>query len=119
MPECLGDATIAAYVDGALDRAAIGRVDRHIDGCATCREQLSAVAASPVLHSFVSDSAPTEVAPDAPTEPAAPRTGGPAPGSVLGRYIVEAVIGRGGMGVVVRARDPELDRAVAIKLVDP
>src|SRR5690349_23050690 len=35
--------------------------------------------------------------------------------SQLGSYIIECEIGRGGMGVVYRARDPRLDRLVAIK----
>ncbi len=33
----------------------------------------------------------------------------------VGRYVVDAEIGRGGMGVVYRGRDPELGRDVAIK----
>jgi tetratricopeptide (TPR) repeat protein len=122
--DCLGDSTIAAYVDGELDRDAIGRVDRHIDGCESCRGQLSAVAVAPVLRSFVATDtvavsrAPTEVA--AGTYPGtAAGSADPEPGSALGRYVVDAVIGRGGMGVVVRAYDPELDRRIAIKLVDP
>ncbi|MBX7081589.1 MAG: serine/threonine-protein kinase [Nannocystaceae bacterium] len=43
--------------------------------------------------------------------------GVPPPGTVLGRYVVDALIGRGAMGVVVRAYDPELDRTVALKLL--
>jgi serine/threonine protein kinase len=35
----------------------------------------------------------------------------------LGRYLVEQVIGGGGMAVVYRARDEELDRPVAIKVL--
>ncbi len=41
------------------------------------------------------------------------------PGEVVGRYVVERPIGAGGMGVVSLARDPELHRAVVIKLVHP
>lgn len=37
----------------------------------------------------------------------------------IGRYVLEAEIGRGGMGVVYRARDPELERLLAIKIVRP
>lgn len=37
----------------------------------------------------------------------------------LGPYIVEDVIGRGGMGIVLRAIDPKLNRVVAIKVLSP
>jgi WD40 repeat protein len=37
----------------------------------------------------------------------------------LGPYEVSEVIGQGGMGVVLKARDPALDRTVAIKLLNP
>ena len=41
---------------------------------------------------------------------------GPDP-SVIGRYLVLERLGKGGMGVVYAAYDPELDRKVAIKLI--
>lgn len=37
--------------------------------------------------------------------------------AAIGRYVVEAVLGQGAMAVVYRARDPVLDRTVAIKLI--
>ena len=40
-------------------------------------------------------------------------------GSRLGPYSVTAKIGEGGMGKVYQARDPRLDRHVAIKLLPP
>lgn len=39
------------------------------------------------------------------------------PYDCLGRYRVESEVGRGAMGVVYRARDPKIDRDVAIKTI--
>ena len=56
-------------------------------------------------------------------EPASPadapltHEGGLRKGASIGRYVVLGLIGRGGMGEVYAAYDPELDRKIAIKLL--
>src|SRR6187399_3718565 len=38
-------------------------------------------------------------------------------GASIGRYVVLGLVGRGGMGEVYAAYDPELDRKIAVKLL--
>ena len=53
-----------------------------------------------------------------PTEPGGPEGDlGLAPGTVFAGLVIEEEIGRGGMGVIYRVRDPELDRARALKVL--
>ena len=95
---CLDADTLAAYVDGRLTTVELGLADRHIDECRSCRGELSVIAAVQTA-----------------------KTGGGAPAQLpedrFGRYIVMRELGHGAMGSVVRAYDPELARAVAVKVL--
>ena len=39
--------------------------------------------------------------------------------TIAGRYKLEAILGQGGMSTVYKATDPNLRRAVAVKLIHP
>jgi len=45
--------------------------------------------------------------------------GAPASPTLVGRFHVQRLVGAGGMGVVYAAHDPQLDRTVALKLIQP
>src|SRR5262245_30296611 len=101
---------LARYIEGLLSVDDAAALDAHADACPDCRMLVAMLTASPT-----EDPASATRADPAPP---APRHDGPLPrGTALGRYLIVEPIGMGGMGVVYRAYDPELDRRVAIKLV--
>ncbi|HVT06831.1 MAG TPA: serine/threonine-protein kinase [Polyangia bacterium] len=55
--------------------------------------------------------------PRPPPAPAAGEEFGLAKGATVGRYVVLGLLGRGGMGEVYAAYDPDLDRKIALKLL--
>jgi len=103
MRHCLDDDTLSAFIDGTLSEAEIESVDAHLDRCADCRSLFSELARSTDVP-VVADESAVDL---------------PGPARRAGRYVLGAVLGEGGMGVVHEAYDPHLRRKVAIKLLRP
>lgn len=107
---------------------------KHLESCAMCQSQLTALAGDDAcwrdVQSLLSDEREPRWKPDlalasdsTPLEdhilkllrsPNHPEMLGR-----LGRYDIERMIGSGGMGVVLKAHDSELNRPIAIKLLAP
>src|SRR5688572_18546231 len=105
---CLDADELVAMLEGGLAADRADAVVAHVDACGSCAQVIATLG-----HLD-----PTDPAPGATPPPAAGGSGGPA-GRRVGRYLLDAPLGAGGMGIVYGAYDPELRRRVAIKLVRP
>jgi hypothetical protein len=117
--DCLDANAVQDLMSGALDSTARKAVLGHLDGCEDCRELLS-VTASDTLKDIGFEA--THAVLDE-TMASSAGIGAKAlavdqlPGKKLGRYTLEERLGAGAMGVVWRAADPTLGRAVAVKVL--
>ena len=99
MSRCPDASAFSAFVSGVLPAGERTELELHIDACERCRVALSETCRRAM--------------------PARSGVALPVTGDRVGRYTIGERLGAGAMGVVYAARDGELDRDVAIKLVQP
>lgn len=112
--DCLTAEIVLSFVTGRLGPDQISVVEEHTGGCAACLDLLVVAASkgdrAEANGGWPSSSLSLDLGRLAP--PALPA------GSTVGRYLLISLVGRGGMGEIYSAYDPELDRRVAIKLLN-
>jgi eukaryotic-like serine/threonine-protein kinase len=102
--QCLDEDTVLAFADGKLEGERRGQVEAHLATCTACTDLVAASVGGTPEGSR-------------PLEEALEQAGALVRGDTVGRYVILNLVGRGGMGEVYAAYDPQLDRRIALKLL--
>jgi serine/threonine-protein kinase len=140
---CLSREELQQVLSGQVATRQAGSAERHLEQCAECRQRLESLAAGSdwwraaeehlssdeiertLALRTTRDLASGDLAESnrgrsaARQSPALQPPSHPEMLGRLGRFDIESWIGQGGFGVVYKGHDPELNRAVAIKVLAP
>jgi eukaryotic-like serine/threonine-protein kinase len=129
---CPERAELAEFITGNVSGKALARIARHVEGCGVCETALAELEAPG--HPFLSQLRQVTATTNPPADALVPRELLDAARSVrgdqanshfsaadaprrLGKFELLEELGRGSFGHVFRARDTELGRVVAIKML--
>lgn len=136
MASCPSEDKLVDLLHGRLSQSEDAALADHITSCAGCQKRIEVVSGTNDFRNSGTHLIPPDATPDVAALIEAIATQGPMSGQVdvselltpsqnpeyLGMfdgYEVIDVVGHGGMGMVLKARDPALDRIVAIKTLLP
>ena len=108
---CPSSETLQQLIEGTISDA--DSLEDHLQTCSNCQQRLDDLSQSDVLKPFAPSELGTEIHLRFLDEP---RRDGDL-GSI-DHLMIEQEIGRGGAGIVFRARDPDLSRDVAVKVLN-
>jgi tRNA A-37 threonylcarbamoyl transferase component Bud32 len=115
---CLPDETIFSFVQGKLPRNEADGIDEHLSRCPDCRTVV-AEAARFLFQEQPPDGVSRGTNQDPTLGSSETSYRSLEPGIQVSRYVIGEIIGAGAAGVVYRAHDPQLKRAIALKLLRP
>ncbi len=129
---CLDSEQIRALVLGEIPPGRITQFEKHLASCGLCRERLEkesgdpswldkvrASLTQPIDANEENNASPASATPPDPVLSLLDSSSHPDSLGKIKDYEILGVLGRGGMGAVLRAFDPGLNRFVALKILSP